>query len=380
MKVLFLTNLPSPYRVAFFNELGKLCDLTVLYERKTADNRNEKWVGHTAESFKEIYLKGRHCGEEGAYCPEVRKYLRDKTYTHIIISGYGTPTSMFTIIWLKMHKKRFIITSDGGMMKENSGLKFRIKKFFISSANMWLTTSLAAKNYLIHYGAKESKCYIYPFTSLTESDLLQIPPVADEKTRLRAVLGMTEEKIILSVGRFSYLGGYGKGYDVLLKAARQLPKNLGFYIVGDEPTAEFIKMREDMHLSNVHFVGFKGRDDLKKYYMASDLFVLMTIGDVWGLVINEAMACGLPVITTDKCVAGLELVENGVNGYIVSVGDEQSLIKKIRTMIEDAGILTEMGGNSLKKIEKYTINEMVKNHYTILHMLSNDETIYDYSN
>lgn len=88
----------------------------------------------------------------------------------------------------------------------------------------------------------------------------------------------------------------------------------------------------------------------------------MTIGDVWGLVINEAMACGLPVITTEKCVAGLELVINGENGYIVPVGDEQALASHVEEILKTEGKVEKMGNCSLEKIQNFTIENMVRIH------------------
>ena len=64
--------------------------------------------------------------------------------------------------------------------------------------------------------------------------------------------------------------------------------------------------------------------------MAADAFVLPTREDIWGLVINEAMAYGLPVVTTDRCNAGLELIKNNVNGYVVHVDDKGELAKKLQ--------------------------------------------------
>ena len=173
---------------------------------------------------------------------------------------------------------------------------------------------------------------------------------------------MKEDKIVISVGRFSYMNGYGKGYDVLLKSAQNMDSTTGWYIIGGKPTEEFAKMKKDMRLENVHFVEFLNKEELAQYYRASDVFVLMTVGDVWGLVINEAMAHGLPVITTNKCVAGLDLIENGKNGYIVNVGDDDTLSKKLEYIFAEPTLMENMGKESLKKISEYTIENMANIH------------------
>ena len=78
MKVLFLTNIPSPYRVDFFNELGKKCELTVLYELERASNRDTKWSSNSSNNFTEIFLKGKKIGSDSAICFSVLKYLKNK--------------------------------------------------------------------------------------------------------------------------------------------------------------------------------------------------------------------------------------------------------------------------------------------------------------
>ena len=124
-----------------------------------------------------------------------------------------------------------------------------------------------------------------------------------------------------------------------------------------------LDMCRNLGLTNICFDGFMPKQKLLRYYQAADLFVLPTREDIWGLVVNEAMAYGLPVITTDRCVAGLDLVENGVNGYIVPADDVSALASSIKTAL--AGDLTKMGSNSLEKIRPYTIENMAKVHMEI---------------
>ena len=81
------------------------------------------------------------------------------------------------------------------------------------------------------------------------------------------------------------------------------------------------------------------------------------------MVINEALAYGLPTITTDRCVAGLELIEDGVNGYVVPVEDEKALTEKIQAVL--ASDLEQMGKAALKKVRPYTLENMAKTHAEI---------------
>ena len=79
--------------------------------------------------------------------------------------------------------------------------------------------------------------------------------------------------------------------------------------------------------------------------------------------INEALAYGLPTVTTDRCVAGLELIEDGVNGYVVPVEDAAALAEKIGAVL--CGDLQQMGEASLGKIRPYTLENMAKTHAEI---------------
>lgn len=76
-KVIFCTNLPSPYRVDFFNEFGKYCDLTVLYERHSSSERNAAWKGTGAENFKEVYLDLQLVGVDRSKGPALKNYIKE---------------------------------------------------------------------------------------------------------------------------------------------------------------------------------------------------------------------------------------------------------------------------------------------------------------
>ncbi len=123
------------------------------------------------------------------------------------------------------------------------------------------------------------------------------------------------------------------------------------------------------NISNIHFVGFKTKTELDDYYRAADIFVLPTREDIWGLVINEAMAYGLPVVTTDRCVAGLELVKDGKNGRIVPAGNVKKLAEALKEALKEEN-RAAWGKNSWNYIQKFTIEEMAEDHMKAFERMS----------
>ncbi|WP_400243860.1 glycosyltransferase family 4 protein [Niallia sp. JL1B1071] len=363
MKVLFLTNLPSPYRVYFFSELGKKCDLTVLYERRSASDRNENWSVEIEKSYKEIYLDSIKIGTDNSVSIEVLKYLNNK-FDHIIVGMYSTVTAMVAIAYMKIKNIPFIISSDGGFIKKEKKLNYNIKKFFISAASGWLSSGSLTTDYLVNYGANRKRTYTYPFTSLAKKDILEKPLAKNEKYQIRSKLDITENRVVLSVGQFIHR----KGFDLLLNATKEIDKDIGIYIIGGKPTDEYLRIKDKYNLKNVHFVEFLKEEQLADYYKCADVFILPTREDIWGLVINEAMAFGLPVITTNRCIAGMELVIEGKNGYIMEVDNINDIQSSITKVFKND--LYEMGVSSIEVITNYTFENMANTTLKVLKELT----------
>lgn len=370
MKVLFCTNLPSPYRVDFFNELGKMCDLTVCYERRCASDRDKKWLPSQAETFKEVYLDLKPYDVDKSIGDALRKYIISHPCDRLILTNYSSPTSMIAIASCRLRHIPYIIEYDGGFNKSEPMHMRLIKKYLLGKATAHITTCDEHIRYLVNLGVERSKIYKYPFTSVLEKNVLKEVPKKEEKNHIRNKLGIYEKKVIISVGRFNYQDGEGKGFDLLFQIAEKLDNDIGIYIIGDEPTYRFIKWKEEKKLNNVHFIPFKNKNDLNEYYFAADLMVLLTRGDVWGLVVNEAMACSLPVITTDRCMAGMEMIEDGVNGYIVSVNTYTEALGCIEKYYDTADIIKkDMSQRCLQTAREYTISKMVHRHMEIFDAL-----------
>ncbi len=356
-KVLFITNLASPYRVRFFDELGKSTQVTVVYTDQAEEHkdREKAWFEGSQGNFREIQLKK----QKGKICWDVLDHIR-QPYDDIILCGYSNPTFMLAIFYMKAKRIPFCLEADGGLIREESALKYRFKRALVSAATTWLSSGKGTTEFFCHYGAKRERVYEYPFSSLTDGDILPQVPSQEEKLALRRELGIKEKQMVLSIGQFIPR----KGFDILMEAAKSLPQDAGIYIVGGEPTEAYLQMQKDWGLSQVHFVGFQKKEELARYYRAADLFCLPTREDIWGLVINEAMSYGLSVITTDQCVAGVEFIEDGVNGYLVPTENAEAVAEKIQAIL--SGSPREMGRAALETIRPYTIETMAKAHLDYL--------------
>ena len=360
-RILFLTNYASPYRVRFFDELGKSAQVTVLYSdrRGTLSHRDDKWFEEGEGGFRAVQLSGAIGKGRKTLCFSVLRWLK-RDYDAIIVAGYSSPTVILAMLWMRLLGIPFYMEIDGGLIRESSGLRYWIKRFLVRLPSGWLTSGKYPTRFLTHYGADPSRVVEYPFSSLSQGDILEEIPTEQEKQELRQQLGIRDKRVILAVGQFIHR----KGFDVLLHAAKKLPSDVGIYIVGGEADACYTDLRQALGLTNVHFWGFRQRQELTQLYKAADLFCLPTREDIWGLVINEAMAFGLPVVTTDQCVAGLELVENGVNGYLVPIEDPDALCESLNRVLSSD--MEAMGRASLRKIQGYTIEAMAEVHMALV--------------
>ena len=363
-KILFITNIPVPYRIDFYNELGKRVDLTVVFEAKGASDQGIKFNYNleNIKNFKAVFLK------DGDICEKkidirIFKYLLSE-YDEVVLTSYSYYTEMAYLILRKLFGKPYYLSSDGGIIKHDENvLKKSWKKFLISGAKGYFSPSKVADEYLEYYGAKKSRIHRYPFTSYGESTQIQTLICESEKRKIKDKLGILEQRLVLGVGQFIYR----KGWDILLEAMKNVPGDTALCIIGGKATDEYKKIVKENSLKHIYFEEFMNNELLVEYYKAADIFVLPTREDIWGLVINEAMNFGLPIITTTSCVAGLELVQNNVNGYLIeninSTNAYIELSKKIVKLINNRTIRENMARASFNKIKGYSIEKMAECYY-----------------
>ena len=150
-----------------------------------------------------------------------------------------------------------------------------------------------------------------------------------------------------------------KGVFHLLEAYTQLTTDLrsevGLVFVGEGAARnELTKKAATTYPGKVVFPGFAQRDQLAAFYALAEVLVFPTLSDPWGLVVNEAMACGLPIIATDVAGCAADLVQDGENGYVVPPANVSKLAEAMAAITRDPQLASRMGERSARLIDGFS--------------------------
>ncbi|URZ03539.1 glycosyltransferase [Clostridium felsineum] len=350
MKVAIITNIPSPYRVDLFNYICKTIDITVIYSAYNEDNRN--WDKDFNVQHDHIFLKSKTIKIKGKndykyiHIPlNIRSTLKSVNPSIVIGSEYN-PTILNALIWCKKNEVKYISWSDGTLNSERNinCIQRLSRKFICKNANAFIASSTKTKEAQVHYGANLNKIFISYLTVDINKYLIT------KKYNIK--------NNFLFVGRITK----GKGLDLLFNALKDLKGTYHLNIVGDGPEEKKLKeLADNLKISNkISFCGFKNQEEIVKYYANSDVFILPTRQDCFGLVITEAMCSGLPVIVSKFADGAYDLIDEGKNGFIINPYNAEEIKEKMMYFINNENTIKVMGQQSFNRVKKFSIEEVSK--------------------
>ena len=123
---------------------------------------------------------------------------------------------------------------------------------------------------------------------------------------------------------------------------------------------ELKSLQFQYELDKVKILGFKNQTELPAYFHIADIFVMPSMAEPWGLVLNEAMSCGCAVVVSDEVMASYDLVRIRTNGFVFPAGNIAELTNILMKMLSDPDLVSDMGLNSLKIISKWSFKENVQ--------------------
>jgi len=361
IRAAILHNIFAPYREGLFREISNLPGIELRVYYCSGKSPGRKWkIKPSGYNYK--VLRGITLGKSFHINIGIITRLIKDSPDVLVVGGYSYPTAVIAIFVAKLLKIPLILWSATSLLEKEykprkikERIKFKTKKFLIGLSSKYLVPGKRARKYIQQFGAPSNKIFImrnsFDFNFFKKNSNLSSDQIKDIKDKLN----IQEKELIIYTGRLKK----EKGLKVLLKAYKEikpLNKKIGLLVIGNGPQKKELEMFCSKNkLKGAYFLGFKQKKDLPKLYGISNLFVLPSYKDTWGMVVNEAMACGLPVITTDKVGASYDLICSDKNGLVVKAGDVDALkeaILKIFKKTEQE--IEKMGRMSQEIISEYT--------------------------
>lgn len=360
-RIIFVTNYCSHYRLPVFEILSERNGAAFVFTR---DGRSLGWDNYGSLTYSLCTSRWR-----------LMLTLVTKQYD-ILITNFPTWDSLPEFIISKVRGRKLIFWSEEWHQPKTLTRRIvtPILKFMAKYCNAIVVCGSPQTAHILSYGAKRDKIFVAPNASLVDTQA-EVQRKQDIEAKVK------DKKVILYLGR---LVRY-KGADYLMRAFSKIErerKDMVLLIGGDgDFRAELEGLCRELSLRDVRFLGPVAVKDRAYYFKTCNVFVLPSIWqpdycEAWGLTLNEAMQFGKPVIATDAVGGAFDLVEDGVNGFMVKNADVDALCEAMEKIISDPDLESSMGLESKRIIEQaFTYEHMVNGFEEAIESVSGDCSI-----
>jgi len=360
-RIALITEIVAPYRIPVFNALAQHdnIDLHVVFLAET-DPELRQWAIYRDEiNFShEILPSWRvRAGKMNWLLNRgIRSALNRNHPDVIICGGYNYVSSWTALLWARRRRVPFILWSESNAYDRRRGYAWVefLKAYFLGRCNGFAVPGRASLDYLRSLGAPADRIFIAPNAVDNCFFLRESEQARRQSDALRLQLNLPQ-RYILFVGRLVREKGVFDLLEAYAKLSGKLRSEVGLVFAGDGTAKQrLIEQAEDIQPGTVFLCGFAQREQLARYYGLAEALVLPTHSDPWGLVVNEGMACGLPIVVSNVAGCAADLVQDGWNGFVVRPGDSGELCTAISSLIEDPERRRRMGERSTERIQQYS--------------------------
>ena len=338
-RFVLLGEIAAPFRIPLFNALADRLDFLALFLARS-DPRRPYYELHEDEwRFEGRFLPGRDVTAGGRWVVlnrGVGRALRRFRPDVVGVGGWNQPAFWQALAYSKARRLPLVVwvESTARDARPDAAPLELAKRVMIQGAAGFVVPGRASGSYLRQLGVPQEKIAVAP--NAVDTAIFAAAAVD------RAGRGGCT---FLYVGRLDP----EKDLDVLLRAFEQVPGEL--VLVGSGTDEARLR---SLASGRVRFTGPVGRDELVPLYAEADVFVLPSRSEPWALVLNEAAAAGLPLVATEAVGAAQDLIEEGVNGFRVPVGDERALAEAMRRLAGDADLRAAAGARSCELSQLFT--------------------------
>jgi glycosyltransferase involved in cell wall biosynthesis len=388
VRLAYLVSHPIQYQAPLLRRIAQEqdIDLTVLFgsDFSLRGYKDEgfgvevEWDVPLLEGYRSEFLpKLRDTGKVSPTSPLNRgiyKRLRtangDPAFDALWVHGYASLNALQAILAANALGIPVLLRAESWLAdRSRSPLKLAIKSFIFNDLRHFIAATLpigtANARYWRHYFGHEMPQFLMPYAVDNLFFARRAEDAAASEQQLRLELGLEPgHPVILFASKLQQR----KHCDHLIEAYYSLLRDhdtSGYkpylVIVGSgEERANLEARCLDLGLANVRFAGFQNQSALPRYFQLADVFVLPSRHEPWGLIVNEAMAAGCPVIVSSDVGSGPDLVTDGVEGYIYPVGNVAALTTALSRVLNSPEAASTMGEATRRRIAAWSFEEDIQ--------------------
>jgi glycosyltransferase involved in cell wall biosynthesis len=228
----------------------------------------------------------------------------------------------------------------------------KLKRRFISECSGFVVPGKSAAEYVTTFSVPRGRIFVAPNAVDNAFFSQEASAARSRPAEMRRQFGLPE-RYFLCVGRLVFSKGVLDLLDAYSRLAPELRAGAELLFVGDGVEQPELEARAAaIHPGTVRFAGFAHREQLAVYYALAEALVFPTHTDPWGLVVNEAMACGIPIVATDAGGCVVDLVQDGWNGYVVPKSAPEKLAEALTKVACSPDLNATMGARSAQRIQQ----------------------------
>ena len=306
---IIVTHLPAFYKVNLYNELSKKLNIFVIFiSNETNEKRASDFSSLASSTFEYSVLSNNAFQNRNKFTSLCKLFsiVRKKSYKKLLLSGWDLP-EFWMLAFLLPNKKNCLALESTVLESNTGGIKGTIKKAYLTMIN----TVFASGD--LHVELLKELKYKKVIKVTKGVGIINKPPFKRKKK--------VYEKKFLFIGRLSKV----KNLEILINVFNDLPEHK-LTIIGDGDEKQYLKS-----IANTNVIFLKPIENSKLYYefQKNDIFILPSISETWGLVVEEALYFGLPVIVSKNCGSS-ELIKDNVNGFVIDPHNKIEISKVIQ--------------------------------------------------
>ncbi len=349
MRLAVVISHPIQYYSPIFRELAKQCDLHVFYGMQLSDElqgeggfgHEFQWdtdllFGYQSTTMRNVAKKPSTTEFRGCDTPDIFHHLREGNFDVVLILGWYLKSYVQALAASKKLRVPTLIRGDSTLEMPRSRLKRLAKKaiypIFLRLFDGALYVGQKSRNFYTYYKYPSDRLHFSPHC--VDNDWFAGRATETQRDRLRGELGISPTAfVVLLAGKLIPLK---RPLDALnaLARCRVDGRDVELLVAGSGELQNAIELRAAVAGLPVHLLGFQNQTEMPVAYAAADALILPSSTESWGLVANEALASGTPIVVSNACGCAPDLAADGSVGRVSTVGDIFELSCAIKSIMD----------------------------------------------